>query len=487
MRRFIPFLAIPCLLALIAAGASWVEAAPTTGDKPAADKPAAATSEDANNTFKQLTLFADVLERVRADYVDPVTDEQLIESAINGMLVSLDPHSGYMNKKSFADMQTQTRGEFGGLGIEVTMENSLIKVVSPIDDTPAAKAGLQPNDLITHLDGKPVTELTLAEAVDKMRGTPGTKIKLTVRRGLSAQPFDVTLTRAVIQIKSSRWEAKKDIAYIRVTTFNEQTQPGLDQALADAEKQIGKNLIGYVLDLRNNPGGLLDQAISVSSTFLPEGKDVVSTRSRHKEDDQVFTAKGGDKTRGLPIVVLINGGSASASEIVAGALQDHRRAVIIGTKSFGKGSVQTIVPVQGAGAMRLTTARYYTPSGRSIQALGIEPDIEVQPAKLEEIAQAGFGIREADLRGALRNDTVKPANDNAKPKDDSKTEGGVEKITTPADDGEADQPSAKDGKGKEGKAKDDKPYDYQLERALDLIRGIHLFETKAASQKSVQQ
>lgn len=474
MHRSVSLLALPCLVALLAVTSACVEAAPQP-TKPEAEQPDA----DATNTFKQLTLFSDVLERVRADYVDQVTDEKLIEAAINGMLTSLDPHSGYLNKKSFQDMQTQTRGEFGGLGIEVTMDNGLIKVVSPIDDTPAAKAGLQPNDLITHLDGKPVTEMTLNEAVDQMRGKPGTKIKLTVRRGLTAQPFDVTLTRAVIHVKSVRWEAKQDVAYIRITTFNEQTQPGLDQAITDASKQIGDKLIGYVLDLRNNPGGLLDQAVSVSGTFLPEGKEVVSTRGRHKEDDQSFKAKGGDKARGLPIVVLINGGSASASEIVSGALQDHRRAVILGTKSFGKGSVQTIVPVQGAGAMRLTTARYYTPSGRSIQQLGIEPDITVQPAKLEEIAQAGFGIREADLRGALQNDTIKPANDNdpkAKEQPD-KTKEILDQISAP------DTSADKAGKDKD-KAKDDKPYDYQLERGLDLIRGIHLFETKAAAVKS---
>ena len=358
----------------------------------------------ASDTFKQLTLFSDVLERVRADYVDPVTDDKLIESAINGMLSALDPHSGYLNKKAFQEMQTQTKGEFGGLGIEVTMDNSLVKVISPIDGTPAANAGIEPNDLITHIDNKPVTELTLAEAVDRMRGTPGTKITLTVRRGgISGQPFDVVLTRAVIHIQSVKWEQKGTVAYIRITTFNEQTQTGLDKALDEAHDKIGDKLEGYVLDLRNNPGGLLDQAVSVSGTFLDPGKEVVSTRSRHKEEDQSFTAKGGDKAHGKPIVVMINGGSASASEIVSGCLQDQHRAIVIGTKSFGKGSVQTIIPVAGGGAMRLTTARYYTPSGRSIQDIGIEPDITVQQAKLEKVA-TGPGIREADLKGALVND-----------------------------------------------------------------------------------
>lgn len=421
-----------------------------------------------SDTYKQLTLFADVLERTRADYVDEVTDDKLIENAINGMLVSLDPHSGFLNKKSFEDMQTQTKGEFGGLGIEVTMENNLVKVISPIDDTPAAKAGLQPNDLITHLDTKPVSELTLNEAVDKMRGVPGTKITLTVRRGgISGQPFDVTLTRAVIHVQAVRWEAKNDVAYIRIKTFNEQTQPGLDKALAEADKQIGAKLTGYVIDLRNNPGGLLDEAVSVSSTFLEGGKEVVSTRSRHKEDNQTYLSRGGDRTKGKPIVVLINGGSASASEIVAGALQDYRRAIILGTKSFGKGSVQTIIPVAGAGAMRLTTARYYTPSGRSIQAMGIEPDIIVQPAKVEELDGAGGpGIREADLRGALTNDTVK---DKKTKKDDN----------ADADDKKAEG-DKKSGDDKDKKAgKKDEPIDYQLARGLDLIRGIHLYNRKA--------
>lgn len=426
------------------------------------------TTSDSGDTFKQLTLFSDVLERVRADYVDPVTDEKLIETALNGMLSALDPHSGYLNKKNFQDMQTQTKGEFGGLGIEVTMENNIVKVISPIDDTPASRAGIQASDLITHIDTKPVTELTLAEAVDKMRGTPGTKITLTIRRGgLSGQPFDVTLTRAVIHIQSVKWEAKGDIAYIRLTTFNEQTQSGLDKALSEIQDKIGPKLEGYVLDLRNNPGGLLEQAISVSGTFLEPGKEVVSTRSRHKEEDQSFTSKGGDKAHGKPIAILINGGSASASEIVSGALQDHKRAILVGTKSFGKGSVQTIIPVAGGGAMRLTTARYYTPSGRSIQALGIEPDIVVQQAKLEKLAQQGPGVREADLRGALVNETVKDKDkDKAQPPaedPDEVTESNINK------DKNGDKTAAK---------KDEPPFDYQLARAIDLIRGVHIFESK---------
>jgi carboxyl-terminal processing protease len=434
---------------------------------------AASEGNGSNDTFRQLTLFSDVLERTRADYVDSVADEKLVEYAINGMLSSLDPHSGYLNKKSFEDMQTQTRGEFGGLGIEVTMEDNLVKVISPIDDTPAAKAGLQPGDLITHLDAKPVTEMTLNEAVDKMRGTPGTKIILTVRRGgISGRPFDVTITRAVIRIQSVRWEAKKDVAYVRITTFNELTQPGLDKAFAEIDKQMGGKLIGYVLDLRNDPGGLLDQAVSVAGSFLEAGKEVVSTRGRHKEDNQAYVARGGDKTGGKPVAVLINGGSASASEIVAGALQDHHRGLLIGTKSFGKGSVQTIIPIAGGGAMRLTTARYYTPSGRSIQQLGIEPDIVVQPAKLEEVAQ-GRGIREADLRGALTNDTAGAGKEvSEKSEDAGKADPGTE-----GDDKTPDKNKGSDKPDKFGKKKE--PFDYQLARALDLIRGVHLFEYKA--------
>lgn len=452
-----------CFLALLLGSLAGYGLQAKTVDRAA---PASGEKNDAStDTYRQLTLFADVLERTRSDYVDEVTDEKLIENAINGMLSALDPHSGFMNKKSFEDMQTQTKGEFGGLGIEITMENNLVKVISPIDDTPAAKAGMQPGDLITHIDTKPVTELTLNEAVDKMRGTPGTKVTLTVRRGgLSGQPFDVTLTRAVIHVQSVKWEAKQDVAYIRIRTFNEQTQPGLDKALAEAEKQMGSKLVGYVIDLRNDPGGLLDQAISVASTFLEPGKEIVSTRSRHKEDNQSYVSRGGDRTKGKPVVVLINSGSASASEIVAGALQDHRRAILLGTKSFGKGSVQTIIPVAGAGAMRLTTARYYTPSGRSIQAKGIEPDIEVQPAKVEEISSQG--IREADLRGALDNDGAKTE----KEKKSVKSKPPVE------DDEEETEGTKKDKSGKK-----EEPYDYQLARALDLIRGLHLFGVKEAT------
>lgn len=476
------FLFLGALLALGIAGTTYLHdvitpaAAFSLTDK-SADKPAdKAVDKDANDTFKQLTLFSDVLERVRADYVDPITDDKLIEAALNGMLSSLDPHSGYMNKKSFQEMQTQTKGEFGGLGIEVTMENNIVKVISPIDDTPAAKAGIQAGDLITHIDNKPVMEMTLNEAVDHMRGVPGTKLTLTIRRGgLTGQPFDVNLTRAVIHVQSVRWEAKDNVAYIRITAFNEQTQVGLDKAMSEADDKIGAKLEGYVVDLRNNPGGLLEQAVSVAGTFLPPGAEVVSTRGRHKEENQSFLAKNGDKAHGKPIVVLINGGSASASEIVSGALQDHKRALLVGTKSFGKGSVQTIIPVAGGGAMRLTTARYYTPSGRSIQALGIEPDIEVKQAKLEKL-DLPAGLHEADLKGALQNENVK-ANDKDSDKAGDKSSKDSDK--------DAEDDSQQSGKDKDGgkdktakKGKDDATFDYQLARALDLIRGIHIYEGK---------
>ena len=352
-------------------------------------------------TYRLLTLFGDVFERVRAEYVEPVNDRDLIENAINGMLTGLDPHSNYMNAKAFRDMQVQTRGEFGGLGIEVTQENGFIKVISPIDDTPASRAGVKPGDLILALDGQTVQGLTLNDAVDKMRGPANSKIKLTIRREGQDGPLDLALTREVIRIQvvKSRLEGG-DVAYLRVTSFNEQTDSGLRKALATLKQQSGDKLRGVVLDLRNNPGGLLDQAVAVSDDFIDQG-EVVSTRARHSEDSQRWNAKSGDITAGLPMVVLINGGSASASEIVAGALQDHQRAILLGTRSFGKGSVQTVIPLAGNGAMRLTTARYYTPSGRSIQGLGIAPDVEV--AATREDKPHFLPDREADLNRALSN------------------------------------------------------------------------------------
>ncbi len=361
-------------------------------------------------TYRLLTLFGDVFERIRAEYVEPVNDRELIENAINGMLTGLDPHSSYMNAKAFRDMQVQTRGEFGGLGLEVTSDNGLIKVVSPIDDTPAARAGVKAGDLITMLDGQTVQGLTLNEAVDKMRGPPGSTIKLTIKRENVTTPVELSMNREVIhiQVVRSRLEAG-DIGYVRLTAFNEQTDPGLRKAVQELKQKANGNLRGLILDLRNNPGGLLDQAVSVSDDFLEQG-EIVSTRARHPQESQRWNAKAGDIAQGLPLVVLINGGSASASEIVAGALQDQRRAVVLGMKSFGKGSVQTVMPLPGNGAMRLTTARYYTPSGRSIQGLGITPDVEVAASRTE---QPRFGPeREAELRGALRNQggTTQPAN-----------------------------------------------------------------------------
>jgi len=365
----------------------------------------------AADTYRQLNLFGDVFERVRADYVEKPDDTKLIENAINGMLAGLDPHSSYMDPKSFRDMQVQTRGEFGGLGIEVTMEDGLIKVVAPIDETPAAKAGIMANDIITQLDGEQVQGLTLNQAVEKMRGPVNTKIKLTIMRKGQDKPIEVTITRDVIRVRSVRSQVEgDDIGYIRLTQFNEQTTDGLKKAISDITAKVSnEKLKGYVLDLRNNPGGLLDQAISVSDAFLQKG-EIVSTRGRNPEETQRFNARPGDLTNGKPVIVLINGGSASASEIVAGALQDHRRVTVIGTRSFGKGSVQTIIPLgSGNGALRLTTARYYTPSGRSIQAKGIVPDIEVlQDVPAEIQAKSDTSTKgEASLRGHLKGDAGK--------------------------------------------------------------------------------
>ncbi len=357
----------------------------------------------AADTYRQLSLFGDVFERVRADYVEKPDDSKLVESAINGMLAGLDPHSSYMDAKSFRDMQVQTRGEFGGLGIEVTMEDGLIKVVSPIDDTPASKAGVMANDIIVELDGEQVQGLTLNQAVDKMRGPVNTKIKLKIMRKGQDNPIEVSLTRDVIRVLSVRSHSEgDDVGYIRITQFNEQTTEGLKKAISDITAQDGDKLKGFVLDLRNNPGGLLDQAISVSDAFLEKG-EIVSTRGRNTDETQRFVAHPGDLTKGKPLIVLINGGSASASEIVAGALQDHRRATLMGTRSFGKGSVQTIIPLgSGNGALRLTTARYFTPSGHSIQAKGIVPDIEVMQDVPDELKARADIKGEASMRGHLK-------------------------------------------------------------------------------------
>jgi len=405
--------------------------------------------ENPSDTYKQLKLFSEVFERVRADYVEEVSDQQLIEFAIQGMLSTLDPHSSYLNAESFGDMRVQTKGEFGGLGIEVTMENGFIKVVSPIDDTPAAKAGVQPGDFITHLDGEPILGLSLNEAVEKMRGPVNTDLTVTIRRE-NEEPFDLTITRDVIKIQSVRNRVEDNVGYIRITTFNQQTMPGLEKAFQEIKAEAGDDLRGYVLDLRNNPGGLLDQAVDVSDAFIDQG-EIVSTRGRNPDDAQRFNASAGDLADGLPVIVLINGGSASASEIVAGALQDHRRAILMGTKSFGKGSVQTIIPLGLNGAMRLTTARYFTPSGRSIQALGIDPDIVVEQATVEQAEAARPGRREADLPGALSN----PNEQN-----------GIQNGDAPAEDHNLSDAAQKD---------------YQLARAIDLLRGLALYNQRVVN------
>ncbi len=433
----------------------------------AADKPAAADKAQKNDeeTYRLLNLFGDVFEQVRANYVEPVTDEQLIEAAITGMLSSLDPHSSYMNAKAYQDMQVQTRGNFGGLGIEVSMENGLVKVVSPIDDTPAARAGLQPGDFITSLDGKQIQGMTLNEAVEAMRGKVGSDIKLTIQRQ-GKEPFEVTLTRAVIPLRTVRSHVEgNDIAYLRITSFAQPTGDGVKSEMKKMTDQMGDKFKGVILDLRNNPGGLLEQAIAVSDAFLDQG-EIVSTRSRNKEDQQRFNARPGDLASGKPMVVLINGGSASASEIVAGALQDHKRAVILGTTSFGKGSVQTIRPLGSHGAMRLTTALYYTPSGRSIQTVGIEPDIRVEQAKIETVKE-NRPQHEADLKGALarpnaNGEQSQPQSTGETPKDQPKPvqvpEEKKDKVLQSTE-GPTDQPGQ----------------DYQLQRALDLLRGVAMF------------
>ncbi len=363
-----------------------------------------------NEIYRQLDLFGDVLERVRNDYVEKPDDSKLIESAINGMLASLDPHSSYMTPKSFKDMQVQTRGEFGGLGIEVTMENGVIKVVSPMDETPAAKAGVQTNDLITALDGTQIQGLTLEEAVEKMRGLVNTPITLTIVRKGRDEPFEIKVVRDTIRVQAVKSRLEGDIIYAKLSTFNEQTHSSLVKQVEALKKQLGadKQARGYVIDLRNNPGGLLDQAISVSDDFLEKGA-IVLTKGRNLEETQRANARPGDISDGKQIVVLINGGSASASEIVAGALQDHKRATIVGTRSFGKGSVQTIIPLGQNGALRLTTARYYTPSGRSIQAKGIDPDMtienELPPELKPKTVEKPRG--EASLKGHLQGETPK--------------------------------------------------------------------------------
>ena len=370
-------------------------------------------------TYRQLSLFGDVFEKVRTDYVEKPDESKLIEAAVNGMLASLDPHSSYMDRKSFRDMQVQTSGQFGGLGIEVTMEEGLIKVVTPIDETPAAKAGIMSNDVIVQIEDDQVQGLTLNQAVDKMRGPVNTPVRLKIQRA-GKEPFEVTLTRDVIRIRPVRSRVEGDVGYLRITQFNEQTYEGVRSQLDKLASEIGPDkLKGFVVDLRNNPGGLLDQAIMVSDAFLDRG-EIVSTRGRNADENQRFNAKSGDLTKGKPLVVLVNGGSASASEIVAGALQDHKRALVMGTRSFGKGSVQTVIPLGGNGAVRLTTARYYTPAGRSIQAKGIEPDQEVLQDIPDELKGKDETKGEAGLRGHLKNGEEKGGSSAYVPSDPTK-------------------------------------------------------------------
>jgi carboxyl-terminal processing protease len=426
-----------------------------------AAKPAPKASE--TSTYELLNLFGEVFDRVRSDYVEPVADDKLIESALNGMLTALDPHSSYMNEKSFADMKIQTKGEFGGLGIEVTMENGLVKVVSPIDDTPAFKAGVKPGDFISEIDGTAVMGMTLQEAVDKMRGPVGTTVRIMILREGLKEPITISIRRDLIKIQSVRSRSEEDVVYLRVNSFAETTAKTMTEAFEKEKKAIGPKLKGVVLDLRNNPGGLLDQAIDIADAFLEQG-EIVSTRSRKPEDSRRYSAKPGDIANGLPLVVLINEGSASASEIVAGAIKDHKRGVVMGMKSFGKGSVQTVIPIDEHGAIRLTTARYYTPSGISIQAKGIEPDIKVEPAKIETL-KANASFSEESLPGHLTNDQAKEeeakAADAKKEKKDSRKE----------KEGKKEEP-ASDASKKDKDATED----YQLSRALDLIRALSIYQ-----------
>ncbi|PLS23649.1 S41 family peptidase [Neptunicoccus cionae] len=407
------------------------------------------------STYEQLDLFGDIFERIRSAYVEEVDEQELIRSAINGMLTSLDPHSSYLPPEDFDSMQVQTRGEFGGLGIEVTQENGFVKVVSPIDDTPADAAGVQAGDFITQVDGESTLGMTLDDAVDLMRGPIGSEIVITIVREGSEEPFDVTIVRDTIKVKASRARIEGDSVVLRITTFSDQTYANLEAGLNEKVAELGgiDKVSGFVIDLRNNPGGLLNQAILVSDAFLEKG-EIVSTRGRNPQDSDRINAQPGDLAQGKPIVVLINGGSASASEIVAGALQDHHRAVVIGTRSFGKGSVQTIMPLQGDGAMRLTTARYYTPSGRSIQALGVSPDIiveqrpQIEVAAEEDARQQRF---EADLRGALNNDSLT---------EDQQNQLEEERLAAE-------------------KAAELRNEDAQLAYALDVLKGLSVLENDA--------
>ena len=422
-------------------------------------------------TYNQLNLFADVFERIRANYVKDVDDEELIEAAINGMLTSLDPHSTYLNSKKYENMRVQTSGEFGGLGIEVTMDKGVILVVAPMDDTPAYRAGVQAGDYITKIDGEQINGLTLNEAVDKMRGKVGTDIDVTIVREGESDVIEITITRAIIEVQSVRHRIEDEIGYVRISSFTEKTTSGLREALAEIDEELGENLQGIVLDLRNNPGGLLDQAVDVSSTFLDRG-EIVSTRTRNDRNIQRYNAKPGDNIDKKSLVVLINGGSASASEIVAGALQDHERAVVVGTQSFGKGSVQTVMPLSTDGAMSLTTAYYFTPSGNSIQNEGIVPDVVVEQLRLNDREAIRARRSEASLRGSL-------ANPNASKDDDGKDseEGEEEATDNDASEENADADTEETDEDSEEEEEETPQLttaqdDYQLNFALNLIRGM---------------
>ncbi|MEM7089663.1 MAG: S41 family peptidase [Pseudomonadota bacterium] len=415
-------------------------------------------AESKASVYQQLDLFGDIFERIRGQYVEEVEPEELIEAAIDGMLTSLDPHSSYLSPNDAEQMRVQTRGEFGGLGIEVTQEEGFVKVVSPIDDTPADEAGIEAGDFITHVDGESILGLTLDKAVDLMRGPVGSEIVITVVREGEPDPFDVTIIRDTIKLTAVRARTEGTSVVLRVTTFNDQTFPNLQAGLEEKIEEAGgiESVNGVVLDLRNNPGGLLTQAIKVSDAFLNEG-EIVSTRGRDPEEGERYNATPGDLAEGKPIVVLINGGSASASEIVAGALQDHRRAIVVGTKSFGKGSVQTVMPLRGDGAMRLTTSRYYTPSGRSIQALGVSPDIIVEqprPAPEPEEEADARTRSEADLRGSLNNDSLSEDEVRQIEEDRAKAEATAEL----------------------------REEDYQLAYAIDILKGLSAFNPNGPSQ-----
>ncbi|MBR1777490.1 MAG: S41 family peptidase [Alphaproteobacteria bacterium] len=453
MKRFSMTVSMMLLAFLCAGTASAKEKAKKQENK----------AEQTASVYKYLNIFSETLKRTRTDYVEEISEDKLIEYAINGMLSSLDPHSSYLDADTFKDMREQTKGEFGGLGIEVTMDNGWIKVISPIDDTPAFKAGIQAGDYITHIDGTTVLGETLTQAVEKMRGPVNSKVKLTIRRK-NKEPFDVTLTRDNIKIRSVKTEEKDpSVGYIRVSSFSETTTDDIKKAIAKIQKDNPEDLAGYILDLRNNPGGLLDQAVSVADLFLEEG-EIVSTRPRRAEEMQRYNATKGDITKNKPIVVLINEGSASAAEIVAGALQDHKRAVIVGMRSFGKGSVQTVIPVTGFGAIRLTTARYYTPSGRSIQAKGIEPDIEIPPGHVEYYALRSDDFAEATLPNALaKQDEDKTGPAKNKTLKDKKAKKKKEKEPDPFDE-----------KPKEEK----KPEDYQLDRAIDIVKAMGIYQSR---------